>query len=317
MRGGLDSASHLSLRTAACMLSGDPRDPAAGERVRRAVDLQLRRAGVEAQDSDDVRTEVVLALLCAPAGELPLPLELVCARASAIARHKAIDHGRRRARAPLAFGHALPEPAADGPWPGSLADGLDEVTAAAHRRRVHADLVLALGRLDAPQRAAIAAHADGGAARAAGLPRSTYYRVLAHAQARLRSDLRGRLAGVGALGGLVQRAREVLQHVEAVHGAAAAATAAVAVTAVVALGVHDESAHHLPLPVPAVAVVSSGGRVAAAPVTVAQGAPAAAAPRERVIAPGLSPATAPPRAAAAASTPARLPCPYDPSTYDC
>jgi DNA-directed RNA polymerase specialized sigma24 family protein len=317
MGGSRNSASHLSLRTAACMLSGDARDPAAGERVRRAVDLQLRRAGVEAQDSDDVRTEVVLALLGAPSGELPLPLELVCARASAIARHKAIDHRRRRARAPLAFGDALPEPAAEGHRPGSLADGLDEVTAAAHRRRVSADLVLALGRLDAPQRAAIAAHADGGAAGAAGLPRSTYYRVLAHAQARMRSDLRGRLAGVGALGGLAQRAREVLQHVEAVHGAAAAATAAVAVTAAVALAVHDESAHHLPSPVPVVAAVSSGGRVAAAPVTVARAAPAVAALRQRVTAPVPATAIAPSRAAAAASPPAPRPCPYDPSSYDC
>ena len=90
--------------------------------------------------------------------------------------------------------------------------------------------MLALGRLDAPQRAAIGAHAEGGAARAAGLPRSTYYRVLAHAQARLSGDLRGRLTGLGALGGVVQRARELFQHVEAAHAAAAAATAAVAVT---------------------------------------------------------------------------------------
>ena len=295
------------------MLAGDACDPAAGERVRRAVDQQLRRAGVEAQDSDDVRTEVVLALLCAPAGELPLPLELVCARASAIARHKAIDHGRRRARAPLAFGDALPEPAVEGARPGSLADGLDEVTAVAHGRRVRADLVLALDRLDAPQRAAIVAHAEGGAARAAGLPRSTYYRVLAHAQARLRSDLRGRLTGIGALGGVAQRAREVLQHVEAVHGAAAAATAAVAVTAAVVLGVHDERAHRLPPAVAVVAAVSHGGRVAAVPVTVTRGAPAAPALRQRALPPAIAPA----RAAAPASSPASSSCTYDPSTYDC
>jgi hypothetical protein len=300
------------------MLAGDVRDPAAGARVRGAVDAQLRRAGVEAQDSGDVRTEVVLALLCAAAGELPLPLELVCARASAIARHKAIDHGRRRARAPLAFGDALPEPAEDGARPGSLADGLDEVTATAHRRRVRADLVLALDRLDAPQRAAIGAHAEGGAARAAGLPRSTYYRVLAHAQARLRSDLRDRLAGLGALGGVLQRAREVLQHVEAVHGAAAAATAAVAVTAAVVVGVHDESAHRLPEPVAAVAM---GGRVASAPAAVARALPAAHALRARATTPTPAPAPAPsapgPQAVAPAATPVAGSCTYDPSTYDC
>ena len=229
---------------AACSLAGDARDPLAGRRVRAAVDAQLRRAGVEAQDADDVRTEVVLALLCAPAAELPLPLELVCARAAAIARNKAIDHGRRRARAPLALGDALPEPRDAGVRPG-LAGGRARRGHAqsAHRRRVRADLVLALDRLDAPQRAAIGAHAEGGAARAAGLPRSTYYRVLAHAQARLAAICAGGSPGIGALGGVVQRAREVFQHVEAVHGAAAAATAAVAVSAAVVLGVHDEGAH--------------------------------------------------------------------------
>ena len=113
-----DSASRVSLRAAACMLAGDVRDPIAGERVRRAVAAQLRRAGVEAQDAGDVRTEVVLALLGAPAPELLLPLELVCARASAIARNKAIDHGRRRARAPLALGDELPEAARPGRGPG-------------------------------------------------------------------------------------------------------------------------------------------------------------------------------------------------------
>jgi hypothetical protein len=74
----------LSLRAAACALAGDDRDALACARVRSSVDAQLRRAGVEAQDADDVRTEVVLALLCAPAAELALPLELVCARAAAM-----------------------------------------------------------------------------------------------------------------------------------------------------------------------------------------------------------------------------------------
>ena len=148
------------------VLAGDARDPVSGERVRGAVDAQLRRAGVAAQDAGDVRTDVVLALLSAPAADLPLPLELVCARAAVIARNKAVDLGRRSARAAIAFGDDLPEPRALGERPGSLADGLDEVAAAAHRRRVRADLALALEGLDAPQRAAIAAHAGGGAARA-------------------------------------------------------------------------------------------------------------------------------------------------------
>jgi DNA-directed RNA polymerase specialized sigma24 family protein len=314
MEEGRKSTARLSLRAAACTLAGDARDPVACARVRAAVDAQLRRAGVEAQDADDVRTEVALALLCAPAAELPLPLELVCARASAIARNKAIDHGRRRARAPLALGDALPEPADAGVRPGSLADGLDEVAATAHRRRVRADLVLALDRLDPSQRAAIGAHADGGAARAAGLPRSTYYRVLAHAQARLSSDLRGRLAGFGALGGVAQRARELFQHVEAVHSAAAAATAAVAVTAAVALSVHDEGARRLPEPIAAVAL---GGRVASAPPAAVRATPFAHVARRSVAAPAPAPAPSAPQAVAVVATPAPSSCTYDPSTYDC
>jgi DNA-directed RNA polymerase specialized sigma24 family protein len=309
------STTHLSLRQAACSLAGDARAALAGRRVRAAVDAQLRRAGVEAQDADDVRTEVVLALLCAPAAELPLPLELVCARAAAIARNKAIDHGRRRARAPLALGDAMPEPRDAGVRPGSLADGLDAVSAAAHRRRVRADLVLALDRLDAPQRAAIGAHAEGGAARAAGLPRSTYYRVLAHAQARLSGDLRGRLTGLGALGSVVQRAREVFQHVEAAHAAAAAATAAVAVGAALALGAHDEGAHPLP---PPIAVVAAGGRVAAAPSPLVRATPVSPAPRPRVTTTASTPT--PSRIAtqaAVTATPASSSCTYDPSSYDC
>ena len=290
-------------------------DALAGRRVRAAVDAQLRRAGVEAQDADDVRTEVVLALLCAPAAELPLPLELVCARAAAIARNKAIDHGRRRARAPLALGDAMPEPRDAGVRPGSLADGLDAVSAAAHRRRVRADLVLALDRLDAPQRAAIGAHAEGGAARAAGLPRSTYYRVLAHAQARLSGDLRGRLTGLGALGSVVQRAREVFQHVEAVHAAAAAQRP------------RSQSAppwcwarttrECIPCR-PPIAAVAAGGRVAAAPSSLVRAPPAARAPRPRVTTTASTPTASPIAAqAAVTATPASSSCTYDPSSYDC
>jgi DNA-directed RNA polymerase specialized sigma24 family protein len=310
------SPERLSLRAAACTLAGDARD-AAGQRVRGAVDAQLRRAGVEAQDADDVRTEIVLALLCAPAAELPLPLELVCARAAAIARHKAIDHGRRRARAPIPLGDALPERPGAGARAGSLADGLDDVAAAAHRHRVRADLVLALDRLDPAQRAAIGAHAEGGAARSAGLPRSTYYRVLAHAQARLSGDLRGRLSGVGAVGGLLQRARELFQHVEAAHAAAAAATTAVAVTAAVVLSAHDERAHPLPAPAAVVAAAAVGGRVAAAPAPLAQAVPVARVRARQAAPTAPAPATAAARASAAAVAPATTACTYDPSTYDC
>ena len=125
------SARGVSLRAAACMLAGDARDPVPGERVRRAVDAQLRRAGVAAQDAGDVRTDVVLALLSAPASDLPLPLELVCARAAVIARNKAVDLGRRSARAPIAFGDDLPEPRA----PESARDHSPTVSTRSRRRR--------------------------------------------------------------------------------------------------------------------------------------------------------------------------------------
>jgi hypothetical protein len=305
------SARGVSLRAAACMLAGDARDPVSGERVRRAVDAQLRRAGVAAQDAGDVRTDVVLALLSAPAADLPLPLELVCARAAVIARNKAVDLARRSARDPIAFGDDLPEPRPLGERPGSLADGLDEVAAAAHRRRVRADLSHALDTLDAPQRAAMAAHAGGGAARASGLPRSTYYRALAHAQARMRSDLRGRLAGVGALGDLARGARELFAHAEGVHAAAAAATAAVAVGTALALSLPTGGdAPRVPAPI---VIDAPGGRVHPAIVRTS----AARALRQRVqVAPRARTAARAPRSPAAEARRSSS-CTYDPSTYHC
>ena len=305
------SARSVSLRAAACMLAGDARDPVAGERVRRAVGAQLRRAGVEAQDADDVRAEVVLALLGAPAADLPLPLELACARAAVIARNKAVDHGRRRSRRPIALVADPPERAAVGSLPGSLADGLDDVAALAHRRRVRADLVQALERLDAPQRAAIRAHAEGGSALTAGLPRSTYYRALAHAQARLGGDLRGRLAGLAALGGGAARwMRDLFAHIEAAHAVAAAATAAVAITAAVVLSTPGDGAHRAQ-PVP---VRAPGGRVTPA----AAATPASRALRRRSALPArTAPITTASRPAPAPQRRSKAPCIYDPSTYDC
>jgi hypothetical protein len=262
-----------------------------------------------------VRTDVVLALLSAPDAELPLPLELVCARAAVIARNKAIDLGRRQARSPVALVADIPEPRPVGERPGSLDDGLDEVAALAHRRRVRADLARALERLDAAQRAAISAHAEGGAAAAAGLPRSTYYRALAHAQARLRSDLRGRLAGLGALGDLARGARELFAHAEAVHAAAAGVTAVAAVGTAVVLSLPGAPPLHLP-PTP---VEALGGRVHVI---------AAALPPEHPVTRRAAAATTQPAAAATTSAtstplPAAPPahrsssCTYDPSSYDC
>ncbi len=317
----LDPGPVLSLRAAACMLAGDARDTSAGIRVRRAVDAQLRRAGVELQDSGDVRTEVVLALLTAPAADLRLPLELVCARAAVIARNKAVDHGRRSARAPIAVAD-LPEPAAEGARPGSLADGLDDVVAFAHMRRVRSDLARALDGLEPSQRAAISAHAEGGAAGAAGLPRSTYYRVLAHAQARLRSDLRGRLTGLGALGDLARGARELFAHAEATHAAVVAGTAVVAATAAVGVGVGLTGGSPPPLTLPPTPVQSLGGRsqpppppVPATHTLVVRGA-AAARVRPATSVKPARPSPAATRAAAAVAA-AASGCSYDPSAYEC
>ena len=228
-----------------------------------------------------------------------------------MARNKAIDHGRRRARRPVVLGGELPEPEPAGMLAGSLGDGLDEVAALAHRRRVRADLARALARLDAPQRAAIGAHAEGGAARAAGLPRSTYYRALAHAQARMSADLRGRLAGLAALGGGGARwMREAFAHVEAAHTVAAAATAAVAITAAVALSLPGDRGHEA-VPVP---VQASGGRVAPPARARPRSARAAAAHAGAGPRPHAPPRPGPHRPQLTRS---KAPCVYDPSTYDC
>ena len=180
---------------------------------------------------------------------------------------------------------------------------------------MRADLALALERLDPPQRAAIAAHAEGGAARAAGLPRSTYYRALAHAQARLRSDLRGRLAGLGVLGDLARGARELFAHAEAVHAAAAGVTAAAAVGTAMVLSLPGSPPLHLP-PTPVEAI---GGRVHVVPARAIRARP----PTSRgAVAPQTPPAAAT-TASAASSLPSAAParrsstCTYDPSSYDC
>ena len=297
------------------MLAGDARDRSASERVRRSVEAQLRRAGVATQDAPDVRTDVVLALPSAPDAELPLPLELVCARAAVIARNKAIDLGRRQARSPVALVADIPEPRPVGERPGSLDDGLDEVAALAHRRRVRADLARALERLDEAQRAAISAHAEGGAAAAAGLPRSTYYRALAHAQARLRSDLRGRLAGLGALGDLARGARELFAHAEAVHAAAAGVTAVAAVGTAVVLSLPGAPPLHLP-PTPVEAV---GGHAQVSTAVPPARSPAGRAPVAPPSRSGVVTTTSTTSTPLPAAPPAHRSssCTYDPSSYDC
>ena len=303
MEEGSNSTARLSLRAAACMLAGDARDPAAGGRVRRAVDQQLRRAGVEAQDADDVRTEVVLALLCAAAAELPLPLELVCARASAIARNKAIDHGRRRARAPLAFGDGSAR-AGSGRSPPGLAGrrarrGRGSCAPAAGARRPRAARSTVWTRRSARPSARTPRVGRRAPPGSRARPTTAYSPTPRLGCAAICATAS---TGVGALGGVAPaRSRDApacrgrARRRCCRHGSSRDHRRRRA-------GRARRARHPLPAPVPVVAAASSGGRVAAAPAAGrargARGARASAARDRRCAATGDAPA----RAAAAAST---------------
>ena len=260
MEEGAGSARSVNLREAACTLAGAHARPGPGCAYspcrRRAAATRRRRGAGRRRRAHRGRARAAGRAR----GELPLPLELVCARAAAIARNKAIDHGRRQARWPLALGDDLPEPRAAGVrrdrWPTAS-------TRSPRRPTGGACAPTSPPPWDGSTRPSgrHGAHAEGGAARRRRAPSLHLLPRRSRMPRRaLRSDLRGRLTGIGALGGVVQRCtREVFQHLEAVHGAAAAATAAVAVTAAVVLGVHDEA----PTAWRAVAAVqASGGRVA-------------------------------------------------------
>ena len=257
------SARGVSLRAAACMLAGDARDPVSGERVRRAVDAQLRRAGVAAQDADDVRTDVVLALLSAPAADLPLPLELVCARAAVIARNKAVDLGRRSARA---ADRVRRRPARAASARGRARDRSPTGSTRSRRRRTgggcSADLARALEGLDAPQRAAIARARRAAARRAPPgfRARRTTARspMLRHVCAAICAAASPVSAALGDLArALHARSSRTSRRA---HAAAAGATAAVAVGAALALSVPTggDAPTQVPAPSPSQA---SGGRV--------------------------------------------------------
>ena len=231
------SARGVSLRAAACMLAGDARDPVVGERVRRAVDAQLRRAGVEAQDAGDVRTDVVLALL-ARARRRPS----AAARAGLRARRGHRAQQGRRSRAPPVPARrsrsARPPRAASAR--ASARDrsptGSTRSTALAHRRRVRADLARALA---APGRSAAGGHPRARRAAARRVPpafRARPTTARSHMPRRACAAIcAGASPASAALGDLARGARELFAHVEAVHAAAAGATAAVAVGAALAL----------------------------------------------------------------------------------
>ena len=313
------SARGVSLRAAACMLAGDARDPVSGERVRRAVDAQLRRAGVAAQDAGDVRTDVVLALLSAPAADLP-----AAARARVRPRRGDRAQQGRRPRPPqrARADRVRRRPArAASRWESARVRSPTGSTRSRRRRTGGACAPISRARSRASTRRSAPpsrAHAGGGAARASGLPRSTYYRALAHAQARLRSDLRGRLAGLGALGDLARGARELFAHAEASarrrgrrHGRRRRRRRARAQRCPRA---------ETPPRVPGAdrRCRRSGGRVH--PVRrdrAARGARRCRAARDR--SPPATPACrlGPPRAGRGRSQPRSTPCTYDPSAYDC
>ena len=187
----------LTPRAAALALADARRGGAPERHVRAAVDAQIRRTGLGTHDADDVRSEVALALLLRSPDER-VHADRLCARAAAIARNKSIDVLRRQRRTrpadPLELGDRAPsEPS------GRLLGGLDAVQAEAHRRLVRPHLRAAIGDLDERERVVLAAHVAGSAHAAAGLSRSTFYRVLADT----REQLQSRLAAAIAAGLLV------------------------------------------------------------------------------------------------------------------
>ena len=197
MRSGSD-ATTITLRTAALALAGGPPGGSAQRRLRAAVRDQARRAGVRDADADDVMAEVALALLGSPAPDTPAPLGIVLARTAVIARNKAIDHQRRRLRALPRVEADLPEVAAPLPI-GHVLEGLAPTEAEAHRRSVSVAIREEVDRLPARDRLVVVAHATGLGPGDVGLPRSTFYRVLARAHERLGGSLRDRLAGLAAV----------------------------------------------------------------------------------------------------------------------
>ena len=228
--------------------------------------------------------------------------------------------------APLPIGHVL--------------EGLASTEAEAHRHSVSVAIREELDRLPARDRLVVVAHATGHGPADVGLPRSTFYRVLARAHERLGGSLRDRLAGLAAVPlALVHWGR---------RGASLATVAAgVGTVALLAPIPGEDPAEPRRAPVPVTAVAPIRLVPLPPPISSVSAAPrpAAHAPkkvkkpklqRAAVAKPAARPARSSPRVAAAPPPPAAAPaataaapappppapaadsgCDYDPTAYHC
>ena len=299
----------LTLREAAIAIVAHAHGDPVEARIRRAVDAQCARCRVDRADREDVRHDVIVALLAHPAADEPEPVELICARIAVIARNKAVDSVRARARGPLPLPPEGLERAG-----ASIDDELEPTEALAHRDRRVADLRRALGGLGESERLVLGVQARDGGPLEAEMARTTYYRMLGQAHARLRVDLRGRIAGGAAVGWLARRLAPLLgPKLGALLGAAAMA---VAVGVLTAPSPRPQARGAV---APAVATPAPPAVSAAGPPVIRAVAPTAPSPaRSRG---GASvPLAGPPAAAATRRTSplARSRCTvYDPNPYVC
>jgi hypothetical protein len=216
----LHDAESLTLAEAAELLV-DGRGPS-GARLRWAVEAQLVRRGVAVGDRDDVRADVVYALLLSTRTQT-LTLAAVAAHAARVARNKAIDHHRRRRFESPEL--AIAERAGP-PRDGLLESGLDDVSGAVHRRAVSCALAELVRELPARERHALTATATGDGHLGSGLARSSHYRALDRARLRLSADVRSRIAGGVALPAVLFRTFGHLRALLLPAGATAAAAIA-------------------------------------------------------------------------------------------
>jgi hypothetical protein len=255
----LHDAEALTLAEAAELLS-DGRGPS-GARLRWAVEAQLVRRGVPIADRDDVRADVVYALLVSTRTQ-SLTLAAVAAHAARVARNKAIDHHRRRRFESPEL--AIAERAGP-PRDGLLESGLDDVAGEVHRRAVSCALTELVRELPVPERRALTATAAGTGHLGSGLARSSHYRALDRARLRLSAAVRSRVAGGLALPAVLYRTFGHLRGLLLPAGATAAVAIASAAFVLPAIGVPPPAAS--PRAVPA-RLARSAMTVARSPAVV-------------------------------------------------
>ena len=299
----------LTLREAAIAIvaraDGDP----VSARVWRAVDAQCARCRIERADREDVRHDVIVALLAHPAADRREPVELVCARIAVIARNKAVDHVRARARGPLPLAQDGLERAG-----ASLDDELEPTEAIAHRDRMVADLRRALAGLGESERIVLGVQALDGGPVDAQMARTTYYRMLGRAHARLRIDLRDRIAGAGLVGWLARRlAPLAVPKLAALLGAAAVAVAVGALTAPAPARPEARGAAASPVAAAASVAVAAAGPPVIRPRSTQSRAPASRGGVSALVVQARAPSPAR-RASPQAASRCTV---YDPNPYVC